>query len=60
MTTANGAVIWNVSGSGKPGQRQLGTAIINDVEFSPNGKQVVVANDDGKPWTFTTSATAQW
>ncbi len=47
VTTANGAVIWNVSGSGKPGQRQLGTAIINDVEFSPNGKQVVVANDDG-------------
>ena len=50
VTTANGTVIWNVSGSGKPRQQRLpqGPWSTNDAAFSPDGSEVVTADSDGK------------
>ena len=49
VTTANGTVIWNVSGSGKPRQQRLpqGPWSTNDAAFSPDGSEVVTADSDG-------------
>ena len=49
VTTVNGTVIWNVSGSGKPRQQRLpqGPWSTNDAAFSPEGSEVVTADSDG-------------
>ena len=50
VATANGTVIWNVSGSGKPRQQRLPQRLwsTNDAAFSPDGSEVVTADSDGK------------
>jgi WD40 repeat protein len=50
VVTVNGTVIWNVSGSGKPRQQRLPQGLwpTNDAAFSPDGSEVVTADDDGK------------
>jgi WD40 repeat protein len=49
VTTVNGTVIWNVSGSGKPRQQRLpqGPWSTNDAAFSPDGSEVVTADSYG-------------
>jgi WD40 repeat protein len=49
VTTVNGTVIWNVSGSGKPRQQRLPQDLwsTNDAAFSPDGSEVVTADSDG-------------
>jgi WD40 repeat protein len=48
VTTSSGVVIWNTS-SGKPRHQRLPQEpwFANDAEFSPNGRQVVTAGNDG-------------
>ena len=49
VATVNGTVIWNVSGSGKPRQQRLPQGLsTNDAAFSPDGSEVVTADNDGK------------
>ena len=47
VTTSDGAVIWNLADPGKPQKRQFGTGAENDAEFSPDGSQIVTADDNG-------------
>lgn len=47
VTTSGGAVIWNLADPGKPQQRSFGSGVDNDAEFSPDGSQIVTADDNG-------------
>jgi WD40 repeat protein len=47
VTTATGVVIWNLS-SGKHQRLPQGPWSVNDAEFSPNGREIVTADSDGR------------
>ena len=51
VTGANGTeAIWNISGSGRPQQRQLNLpseVSVNDAAFSPDGSKLATADSDG-------------
>lgn len=50
VTTLDGTVIWNLS-SGRPRQQQQIPDVLwsaNDIAFSPDGRQILTADSDGK------------
>ena len=47
LTTANGVFILNASNPGRPRQQRLGSVLASDAQFSPDGSEVVTADNDG-------------
>ena len=52
LVTSDGVFVLNASNPGRPRQLRLGSVLASDVQFSPDGSEVVTADNDGTADVF--------